>query len=238
MDCNPPTILIVEDDPITRRFLADNLTADGFEVLEAGTTVGALGTLTRAHPALAVVDLGLPDGDGLDLIRAIRETDPVAGRLDPEVPLIVVSGRAEEADRIRGLSRGADDFLGKPFSALELTARIRAVLRRRERRPAGARLRVGPLELDVLARQAWFCGEPIELTAKEFALLRTLAAEPTRVFTRDELLETVWGYRSPAPSRTVDSHVCRLRHKLDRAGAQLVINVWGVGYKLVDATPR
>ena len=238
MDCNQPTILIAEDDPPTRRFLADNLIADGFDIVETGSVAGALATLTRERPALAVVDLGLPDGDGLELIRTIRETDPLAGRLDAEVPLIVLSGRAGEADRVRALSRGADDFLPKPFSALELAARIRAVLRRRERRPAGARLRVGPLELDVLARQAWLGGAAMQLTGKEFALLRTLASEPTRVFTRDELLETIWGYQSLVPSRTVDSHVCRLRHKLTEAGATFVINVWGVGYRLIDATPR
>jgi DNA-binding response OmpR family regulator len=101
---------------------------------------------------------------------------------------------------------------------------------------ARVRVRIGPLQLDMVARQAWLNGEPLSLTGKEFALLRTLASDPARVFTRDELLETVWGYASPAPSRTVDSHVCRLRRKLAAPGVELVINVWGVGYRLLDAT--
>jgi DNA-binding response OmpR family regulator len=230
-------ILIVEDDPLAAAFLADHLTADGYEVASADGVAAAWRQLRTTLPALALVDLGLPDGDGLELIRRVRESDRVAGDVDPDLPLIVLSGRDGEVERLRGLDRGADDYVGKPYSILELGARIRAVLRRRDRPRAGARLRVGPLDVDVLARQAWLDGERLELSAKEFSLLRLLASEPARTFTRDELLREVWGYAEVVPTRTLDSHACRLRRKLARDGCAFVVNVWGVGYRLVDATP-
>src|SRR5947209_16374646 len=139
------SILIVEDDGATRRFLADNLAADGYEPLEAATIRDAGRVLGGQRVDLAIVDLRLPDGDGLRLIEAIRTAGP--GR-SADLPLIVLSGRTGELDRVRGLERGADDFLGKPFSYAELRARVGALLRRTERRPAGTRLAVGPLELD------------------------------------------------------------------------------------------
>jgi DNA-binding response OmpR family regulator len=147
---------------------------------------------------------------------------------------MIVSGRTGELDRVRGFERGADDYVAKPFSYGELRLRIAAVLRRtRERRHRG-RLRVGDLEVDPAAREARVRGQRVELAAKEFALLRTLADAPTRVFTKEELLRDVWGFRSLGSTRTLDSHACRLRQKLGRAGGRFVVNVWGVGYRLVD----
>jgi DNA-binding response OmpR family regulator len=183
-----------------------------------------------------VLDLGLPDRDGLELVDRIRGTDPRTGRIDPELPLLVLSGRAAELDRLRGFERGVDDYLVKPFSYAELRVRIEALLRRTRVRPQKGRLRAGTLELDPISRQVWVQGQRVSLSNKEFALLRTLAAEPTRVFTREELLRSVWGFTEPARTRTLDSHASRLRQKLGLCGDSYVVNVWGVGYRLADGT--
>jgi DNA-binding response OmpR family regulator len=234
MDVTAATILLVEDHRATRTFLADNLTVDGYELLEADCAADGERMLATRFPDLAIIDLGLPDRDGLDLIRRVRTADRAGSRIDPEVPLLVLSGRTTELDRLRGFERGADDYVVKPFSYAELNARIVALLRRTQRRPGTGRLRVGPLEVDVLARQAWIHGESIALSKKEFALLRALAAEPTRVFTREELLRGVWGFQSLGNTRTLDSHASRLRVKLSRHGERFVVNVWGIGYRLID----
>jgi DNA-binding response OmpR family regulator len=230
----PTAILIVEDDVPTRTFLADNLTADGYDMLVAATLRDALRTLEYHHVDLAVVDLGLPDGSGLELLRKVRESGGSGARVDARMPLLVLSGRAGETDRVRGLERGADDFLAKPFSYAELRLRIAALLRRTRERPSEGRLRVGELELDPVSREVRLRGVRVMLSQKEFALLRRLAAEPTRVFTKAELLRDVWGYRALGATRTLDSHACRLRQKLGTRGDRFVINVWGVGYRLVD----
>jgi DNA-binding response OmpR family regulator len=231
---DPARILLVEDDPLVRAFLADNLLADGYEPLVAETARDALRLLEYKQPDLAVVDINLPDGSGLELIRAVRAADGIATRLDPALPLLIVSGRSGELDRVRGFERGADDFVAKPFSYGELRLRIAAVLRRgRERRHRG-RLRVGPLTVDPAAREARLRGTVVELAAKEFALLRALASAPTHVFTKEQLLREVWGFRSLGNTRTLDSHACRLRRKLARDGDRFVVNVWGIGYRLVD----
>lgn len=228
------TILVVEDHRITRTFLADNLSADGYDVLEAEDVSDAGRLLESAFPDLAIIDLGLPDGDGLELLAQVRTSDRIAGRIDPDLPLLVLSGRVSELDRLRGFARGCDDYMIKPFSYHELSARVRALLRRTQRRPSTARLRVGSLELDPTSRQVWVRGELVALSKKEYALLRALAAEPTRVFTREELLRGVWGFMAMGHTRTLDSHAFRLRQKLNRTGDRYVINVWGVGYRLVD----
>jgi DNA-binding response OmpR family regulator len=228
------TILLVEDHLSTRRFLADNLSADGYEVIEADGVLEARHLLHATFPDLAIVDLGLPDGDGLDLLAHVRAADRIAGRLDPDLPMLVLSGRVSELDRLRGFDRGCDDYMLKPFSYHELSARVRALLRRTRRRPAAGRVRVGSLELDPLSRQVWVRGEPVALSNKEFALLRALATDPTRVFTREELLRGVWNFVAMGHTRTLDSHAFRLRQKLNRSGDRFVINVWGVGYRLVD----
>jgi DNA-binding response OmpR family regulator len=228
------TILLVEDDAPTRTFLADNLTADGYELLVADCARDALRLLETKFPDVALVDLGLPDGSGLDIVRRVRASDGVASRIDPAVPVVVLSGRAGELDRLRGFERGCDDYVCKPFSYPELRARVEALLRRADVRRRPGRLRVGELEVDAVARVVRLRGAPVELSQKEFALARTLASDPTRVFTKDELLRTIWGFRTLGSTRTLDSHACRLRHKLGRAGDRFVVNVWGVGYRLVD----
>ena len=228
------TILVVEDDTATRTFLADNLTADGYDVLVADTARDALRLLERKYPDLALIDLGLPDGDGLALVERVRAADGVATRVNPDVALVAVTARTTELDVLRGFERGVDDYLAKPFSYPELRARVQALLHRADRRTRLGRLRVGELEVDPPAREARLRGQRLELSQKEFALLRALASDPTRVFTKEELLRTVWGFRSMGSTRTLDSHACRLRHKLARDGDRFVVNVWGVGYRLVD----
>ena len=223
-----PTILLVEDDPVLRTFLADNLTADGYELLLAEGLRDGLRELEYGRPDIALVDLALPDGSGLELIGRVREADGVASRIDPYLPLVVLSGRAGEIDRMRGFERGADDFVAKPFSYGELRLRLAAMLRRTNERSGRGRLCVGALELDRLR------GRRVDLSQKEFALLRALMADPTRVMTKEELLRDVWGFRSLGTTRTLDSHACRLRNKLGIEGDRFVVNVWGVGYRLVD----
>lgn len=238
MDDQQAAILVVEDHSSTRSFLADNLAADGYDVLEADCASHAQRLLQTRTPDLAIIDLGLPDCDGLELVGWVRGTDRVAGRADPDLPILLLTGRTGELDRLRGFGRGCDDYVAKPFSYQELLARIRALLRRSSRRPPLGRLRIGELELDPGSREVWLRGEPIALSKKEFGLLRALAAEPTRVFTREELLRGVWGFQVICPTRTIDSHAHRLRRKLGVHGDRFVINVWGVGYRLVDGAAR
>jgi DNA-binding response OmpR family regulator len=234
MNAFPATILLVEDDQPTRKFLAENLCADGYEVLEAECVADAQRMLASDFPDATIIDLGLPDRDGLELIREVRAADRIAGRFDPDVPIVVLTGRAGELDRLRGFDRGADDYVTKPFSYQELQARLAALLRRGQHRPGPGKVRVGPLELDPLARLVTLRGEELRLSKKEFALLRALASDPIRVFTREELLRGVWGFRSLGHTRTLDSHASRLRKKLARDGDRYIVNVWGVGYRLVD----
>src|SRR4051812_15206602 len=214
------TILLVEDDRALRTFLADNLTADGFELLVAGTAREGRALLERCAPAVAVVDVELPDASGLSLIAR------------PGPRFLVLSGRGTELDRVRGLQRGADDYMVKPFSYSELLLRVTALLRRGADRPA--RVRVGALEVDPPTRDVRVGGRRVDLSAKEFSLLRALAQDPTRVFTKDELLRDVWGFASLGSTRTLDSHACRLRRKLAVGGERFVLNVWGVGYRLTE----
>jgi DNA-binding response OmpR family regulator len=232
---DPPTILVVEDDAATRTFLADNLTADGYELLVAGNAADALRVLETKFPDLALIDLGLPDASGFEVLRRVRRADGVASRIDPATPLVLLTGRDGELDRVRGFERGADDYICKPFSYPELRGRVAALLRRARERRRGGQLRVGELEVDPSARTARLRGAPVDLSQKEFALLRMLATEPVRVFTKDELLRHIWGYRHMGTTRTLDSHACRLRRKLGVHGDRFVVNVWGVGYRLVDA---
>lgn len=237
MACNNTTILLVDDDREVRAFLADNLTADGYEVLEADTLVAAKRLLGTRFLDLAIIEPGLPDGDGLELLSLVRGADGLFSRIDPDLPLIVLSRRSTEVERLRCFARGCDDFLGRPYSYFELRARIEALLRRRSRATLASRVRVGPLEVDSLSRQAWLWGTPLKLSSKEFSLLRILASDPGRVFRREELLELVWGWTEPTSqrtTRTLDSHASRLRRKLSCEDVQFVVNVWGVGYRLTD----
>ncbi len=237
MSATDPTVLLVEDDPLVRGFLADNLIADGFAVVGAESLGEALRRLELAPPDVAVVDVCLPDGSGLELLARVRAAGTAGSRVDPALPMLVLSGRGEELDRVRGFDRGADDYVVKPFSYPELRRRIEALLRRAGDRVATGLVRIGELEIDPVSREVRVGGAPAALSSKEFALLLALAAQPTRVFTKEELLRDVWGYRSMGRTRTLDSHACRLRTKLGVGGARYVVNVWGVGYRLVDGRP-
>ena len=228
------SLLIVEDDKSFLQRLARAMEGRGFTVMTAESVAEGLTQLETTSPAFAVVDMRLEDGNGLDLWSEVRAADRIAGRVDPDLPLLVLSGRVSELDRLRGFDRGCDDYILKPFSYYELSARVRALLRRTSHRPPAGRIRVGSLELDPLSRQVWVGGEPVALSKKEYALLRALAGEPTRVFTREELLRGVWNFRAMGTTRTLDSHAFRLRQKLNQGGGRFVINVWGVGYRLVD----
>src|SRR5919204_4794103 len=216
-------------------FLADNLAADGFDVAVAPSVAEGWRALEVRRSELVLLDLALADGSGLAVLDRVRAADGAASRVDPALPVIVVSGRASELDRVRGFERGADDYLPKPFSYRELLARIRAVLRRADIRSGRGTLRIGDLTVDPLAREVRLAGTPVQLSAKEFALLYALAAEPTRVYSKAELLRDVWGYMTPGATRTVDAHACRLRAKLSRPGRPLVLNVRGVGYRLTES---
>ncbi len=229
------SLLIVEDDGATAAFLADNLTADGFGVAVASGAGEGLRAIEVRHPSLVLLDLALEDGNGLELLDRVRGADGMASRFDPDVPIIVLTGRAGEVDRVRGFARGADDYVVKPFHYGELLGRVRAVIRRAEGRPQRGVIRVAELTLDPVTRAVRLAGRPVHLSAKEFALLQALADEPTRVRSKNELLRDVWGYLSIGQTRTVDAHACRLRKKLRDSDRPWVVNVRGVGYRLTEA---
>ncbi len=228
------SLLVVEDDEATSAFLADNLRADGYRVAIATAVGEALRALEVRQPDLMVLDLILEDGDGLRVLDRIRSADGMASRIDPELPVLVLTGRSGEADRVRGFARGADDYLLKPFAYAELLGRIEALLRRAGGRPLRGIMRVGGLTIDPQTRVVRLDGRPLALSAKEFALLQALAIDPTRVLAKNDLMRDVWGYASIGTSRTLDAHACRLRKKLAASARPLVLNVRGVGYRLTD----
>lgn len=228
------TIMVVEDDAATREFLADNLRADDYRVVCACTGRQALSLLEAESCDLMVLDVMLPDLSGYELCKRLRDTDGLANRTDPDLPVVMVTGRNSEADCVRGFDRGADDYLTKPFSYAELAMRIAAVLRRAQGRRRQGRIVVASLEVDPLAREVRLDGHGVPMSAKEFELLRVLAEEPARVFTKQELLHDVWGYALMGSTRTLDSHASRVRRKLQPSGRRWIVNVWGVGYKLTD----
>ncbi len=228
------TILVVEDEPQIAALVRDYLEHAGFAVLTA--TDGAAGlTLARARrPDAVVLDLGLPKVDGLDVVRTIRR--------DSTVPIVILTARGDETDKVTGLELGADDYVVKPFSPKELVARVRAVLRRAENaaRPA-ERLAVGDLDLDLARHRVTLHGKAVALTPTEFELLAALAREPGRVFTRGQLLDAVHGFSLETYERAIDGHIKNLRRKLepDVATPRYVLTVHGVGYALAepDTTP-
>jgi DNA-binding response OmpR family regulator len=227
------SVVVCEDDTPTLELLCDNLVADRYGVLPAPSASDALRLCRYKQPDLMLLDLTLPDASGLDVLQEIREADGVVSRFDPRLPVIVLTGRGADADRVRGLEFGADDYVVKPYVYAELRARIAAVLRRVEQRRSGP-IRVGDIVVDPGRRRAWVEEREVQLSKKEFSLLRVLAMDPHRVFSKRELLGEVWGYRMPTKTRTLDSHASRLRRKLDPEGARFVINCWGVGYRLLD----
>jgi DNA-binding response OmpR family regulator len=230
-----PTLLLAESDDAMRTFLGDNLTADGYEIVTAESADEALHLFGTVFPDVAVVGEQLDGVSGLDLVAHVRAADGVASRIDPGVPVLLLLARDGELERVRALERGADDVLARPCSYRELRCRVEGLVRRSERRTRAGRMRVGDLEIDAPARVVHLRGAALDLSAKEFALLRTLAGDPTRVFSKAELLRAVWGQRAIGTTRTLDSHACRLRRKLGVHGERFVVNVWGVGYRLVDA---
>ena len=224
-------IVVCEDDRPTLELLCDHLTADRFGVLAAPTASDAMRLCIYDNPDLMLLDLSLPDASGLELLREIRNPDRSVNRVDPALGVIIVSGRGTERDRIRGLGQGADDYVQKPYSYGELLARINSVLRRKVRtHPV---IRAGEIEINAIERTVKVAGRPVPLSVKEFGLLSLLATEPTRVFSKEELLQEVWGYRSMSHTRTLEAHCSRLRRKLDPDGGRYVVNCWGVGYRLV-----
>jgi DNA-binding response OmpR family regulator len=221
------TVLVVDDEPIVRDVVARYLRHEGYRTLEAGDGDEARRLIVESEPSLVVLDVMLPGTDGLALCRWIR------GR--SELPVILLTARGDEADRIVGLELGADDYVAKPFSPRELTARVRTVLRRSRAAPAGdERIVLGDLEIDARSREVRKGGRAVRLTAKEFDLLWFMAGHPRQVFSRDQLMDRVWGYEAAFDTGTVTVHVRRLREKLedDPSRPAHLQTVWGVGYRL------
>lgn len=226
-------VLVIEADAPTRVFVADQLTADGARVATAGSAEHARVRGRHEHVDMIVLGDLEPRPAAVELLREMRTGH--AG-VDAAVPVLMLSEDADELSVLRGFDAGADDVLAKPFAYPVLRARLHALTTRALRRRAPDRLRIGSLQIDRCGREVSVRGTRVELSAKEFALLTHLAADARRVFTKDELLRDVWGFRSAGRTRTLDSHACRLRHKLAAAGGdRFIVNVWGVGYRLIDS---
>lgn len=242
----PVRILVVDDEPTVREMVGFNLRADGYDVVFATDGDDALAVARETKPDLVVLDVMLPGRDGYEVCRTLRN--------ESHVPILLLSARSEEVDRIIGLEIGADDYLTKPFAMRELVARVRAMLRRRrmtgedsasderrspgteqQREPEEQTLTVGDIDVNVSRREASVEGRSLTLTSKEFALLHYLARHPEIVLSRDALLREVWGYDYPVGTRTVDVHISWLRQKIERdpANPQRILTVRGHGYRLV-----
>jgi DNA-binding response OmpR family regulator len=221
------TVLVVDDEQIVREVVVRYLAREGHETLQAADGNSARGAIERAEPDLVVLDVMLPGTDGLELCRWIRARS--------ELPVIMLTARGEEADRIVGLELGADDYVTKPFSPRELAARVRSVLRRAgPDRRTEERLAFGDIELERATREVRKGGDEVRLTVKEFDLLWFLASHPRRVFSRDQLMTSVWGYTAALDTGTVTVHVRRLREKVedDPSEPKYLETVWGIGYRL------
>ena len=224
-------ILVVEDETKIARLVRDYLEHAGFEAEVVGDGDGALASARRSRPDLVVLDLGLPGRDGLDVARVLRRTS--------SVPIVMLTARGDEIDRVVGLELGADDYVVKPFSPKELVARVRAVLRRTQAAQAGGPevLRVADVEVDLPRMRVSVAGRPVELTPTEFQLLWALMREPGRVFTRGQLLDAVHGVAFESYERAIDAHVKNLRKKLEPTPGRprYLLTVHGVGYRFADA---
>jgi len=221
-------ILVIEDEQDLGSLLEYNLKADGYEAEVARTGAAGLARYKAFKPDLVLLDLMLPDISGAEVARMVRE-DPTR-----QVPIIMVTARGEEADRVKGLELGAEDYVVKPFSVKELLLRIKVALRRQGEAPAPAgRMSRGDIVLDTERHEVTVKGAPVVLTALEFRLLKTFLERPGRVQTRETLLSDVWGIDAEVTTRTVDTHIKRLREKLGKAG-EVIETVRGVGYKLAD----
>jgi DNA-binding response OmpR family regulator len=224
------TVLVVEDELEIARVVRDYLQHAGFEVIVVGDGGSAVASVRSARPDLLVLDLGLPGTDGLDVAREVRRWS--------ETPIVMLTARGDESDRIVGLELGADDYVVKPFSPKELVARVRAVLRRgRASRRGDEVLRVADVEIDTAKMRVTVAGEAVELTPTEFQLLATLAREPGRVFTRSQLLDAVHGVAIESYERAIDAHVKNIRRKIEPTpgSPRYLLTVHGVGYRFADA---
>ena len=227
-------LLLIDDDQELCELLTSWLSQEGFQVRACHDGLSARKALADSAPAAVVLDVMLPDGSGLELLKQLRNDHP-------ELPVLMLSARGEPLDRILGLELGADDYLAKPFSMLELVARVKALLRRVEAMAQNARIDAGETEvaglrIDPVARTAQVEGRPLELTPREFDLLYFFARHPGQVYSRMDLLNQVWGYQHDGYEHTVNTHINRLRNKIERdpATPQRIQTVWGRGYKLVD----
>jgi len=221
-------ILIVDDEPEIVRLVVDYLSAAGFTTDTARTGTDAILRAGNEPPDLVVLDLGLPGVDGLDVTRTLRRAS--------DVPIIMLTARDDETDKLIGLELGADDYVTKPFSPRELVARVRAVLRRRAGAGQSEVINVGDLMLDVPRMRAERDGQPVDLTATEFTLLETLARQPGRVFTRSQLLDAIHGVAFESYERAIDAHIKNIRRKLEPIphSPRYLLTVYGVGYRLAD----
>ena len=223
-------ILVIEDEKSISHFICTVLNNNGYEAMQAQTGEEALSMISSHCPDLIILDLMMPKIDGLQACMRIREFS--------NVPIIMLTARSEDTDKIIGFECGADDYITKPFNILELKARVRALLRRAgmaaQQKGGGGKLTMGHITLDADARAAWKDGQSVELTAKEFDLMELLLRNPGRVYSRENLLNVVWGYEYAGDYRTVDVHIRRLREKLelDPANPEYIRTKWGVGYYL------
>jgi two-component system KDP operon response regulator KdpE len=230
-----PHILLVEDDDATRRSVAANLVAHGYRLVEAGDVRTALERWEASRPDVILLDLGLPDADGLVLIRRVRR--------DATTPILVLSARDAEPDKVAALDAGADDYVTKPFGLPELRARVGALIRRSGGAAAApdGRLALGPIVIDVARRAVTVAGAQVELTPREYELLRVMVGQPGRLLTRGRLLRAVWGAAYGEEAHYLHVYVSRLRRKLDAAdpsgrASALIVAEPGVGYRIGDAT--
>jgi DNA-binding response OmpR family regulator len=222
-------ILVIEDERLILDGLRDNLNFEGYRVVTAGDGETGLRTVRDQRPDLIILDLMLPHLSGYEVCRRLRADRNYT-------PILILTARGEEMDRVLGLDLGADDYMAKPFSVRELMARVRALLRRSNvELPAPSEVRFGEVRIDFLTYEALRAGQPVELTRKEFAIMRLLATRPGVAVTREELLEKVWGYDAGQSTRTADNHIASLRSKLEEKGgeARHLVTIHGVGYKLV-----
>jgi two-component system KDP operon response regulator KdpE len=226
-----PLVLVVEDEPQMRRFLRASLGAEGYRVREAWTVADGLREVTAEHPDAVLLDLGLPDGDGLELVRRVREWS--------SVPVIVVSARGREEEKVAALDAGADDYLPKPFGTKELLARLRVALRhaRAAVAPESPVLEVGPLRMDLERREVTVEGRAVKLTPIEWRLLALLASHPGKVLTHAQILREVWGPSASTQPHYVRVYMAELRKKIeaDPSRPRLLLTEPGVGYRLADA---
>lgn len=233
---DPSRLLVVDDDDAVRSRLVEAFSLDGYNAVGAPGLKQARRILSSVEISLVLLDVNLTDGTGYDLLRELRSGElRLPERSLVTLPVLMVSGRAGEIDRIRGFELGCDDYVTKPYSFGELRGRVSAVLRRQAHIDSDDVLHLGELVIDPVSRRVELAGREVQLTHKEYTLLLALAADPMRVIERSELFAAVWGFSEQGSTRTLDAHACRLRSKLDGGQRDYVLNSWGVGYRLFGA---